>query len=213
MTERVFLCLIVIGILCPAWLYSQENHFPTNIEMLEQAAGIAADSMALVPPQSGALDLKTTPGGVEGGWLVEGVLRNKLVAAGWSVSDASAKDSLLVSPAEFQLRIRLIEVGLLYPRTWRRHFFFGRQVERVGRVSFMYDLVDQTDSNVLASGTTRGEVTDVVPASVLPAVSDSKYAFASPALEKGQWDRFIEGALVLAIVGVLVYLFYSNKTA
>jgi hypothetical protein len=32
-------------------------------------------------------------------------------------------------------------------------------------------------------------------------------------LEKSQWDRYIEGVLVLAIVGVLVYLFYSNKTA
>jgi hypothetical protein len=32
-------------------------------------------------------------------------------------------------------------------------------------------------------------------------------------VEKGQWDRYLEGGLVMAIIGVLIYLFYSNKTA
>jgi hypothetical protein len=44
-------------------------------------------------------------------------------------------------------------------------------------------------------------------------LSDPKYAFAAPELEKGSTDKYLEGGLVLAIIGVLVYLFYSNKTA
>jgi len=214
MAKRVFFCLVTIAILCPGWARSQDQTYPTNIEMLEQAIGIAADSMALVPPEGGALDVKITAGG-EGAWLLESVLRSKLVAGGWSVKEAGGRDSLAVAvpAAEFQLQVRLVDLGVIYARTWRKHLLFGRLVERVARVSFMYDLVDQTDNSVLASSAAKSEVRDVVPASALGSLSDPKYPFASPALEKGQWDRFIEGTLVLAIVGVLVYLFYSNKTA
>ena len=65
----------------------------------------------------------------------------------------------------------------------------------------------------MTSSEVSGEAVDVVPASMLDALGSPKYPFASPKLEKGQWDRYLEGGLVIAIIGVLVYLFYSNKTA
>jgi hypothetical protein len=89
----------------------------------------------------------------------------------------------------------------------------GKVVERVARVSLYYELIDLADDRVLVSSNVGSEAVDVVPASMLSALSNSNYSFASPQLEKGQWDRYLEGGLVIAIIGVLVYLFYSNKTA
>jgi len=214
MMRLLGLSLILIAILTPTWAASQENKYATNIEMVEQAMRIAADSMVVVPPSGRSPDLDIEAGSGEAVWLVEGMLREKLMAAGWSVKARNAPaDSGLASSAEFLFRVRIVDIGLIYARTWRRHLILGRAVERVARVSCLYDLVDRTTGSVVATAGAKAEVRDVVPASALPALSDSKYPFASPTLEKGQWDRLLEGILVLAIVGVLIYLFYSNKTA
>lgn len=215
MMRTAFLLPLVIAILAPAWAGCGERTYATNIEMVQQAMSLAADSMVVAPPsgRNPELDIETGAG-TEAVWLVEGVLREKLLTAGWNVRAPSAPaDSGHASPAEFVFKVRVVDLGLLYARTWRRHLISGRVVERVARVSCLYDLIDRTTGSVVVAAGAKAEVRDIVPASALPALSDSKYAFASPALEKGQWDRLLEGFLVLAIVGVLIYLFYSNKTA
>jgi hypothetical protein len=86
-------------------------------------------------------------------------------------------------------------------------------VERIARSSIYYELVDVARDQIRVSSNAKAEVRDVVPASRLAILADSKYQFTSPELKKSQWDRYLEGGLVIAIIGVLVYLFYSNKTA
>jgi hypothetical protein len=113
----------------------------------------------------------------------------------------------------FLLRLRVVELGLQYGRSWRRYLFAGRVVERLARASMYYELIDRSDDRIVASSSVRSEKSDVVPASLLPTLSNSDFQFASPELERGQWDRYLEGGLVIAIIGVLIYLFYSNKTA
>jgi hypothetical protein len=183
--------------------------------MVEQAVRLAADSMVVVPPPGRNPELDIEAGtGAEAAWLVETVLRQRMASAGWTVKAKSASGDSAIAPSTgFLLKVKIVDLGLLYTRTWRRHLISGRLVERVGRVSCLYDLIDRSSGSVLVTSSARAEVRDVVPASALPALSDAKYPFASPTLEKGQWDRLIEGILVLAIVGVLIYLFYSNKTA
>lgn len=215
MMKLLGLCLIFIAILMPGWALSEEPSHLTNIEMVEQAVRIAVDSMLVVPPAGRSPDLGIEAGtGAEAAWLVESVLKERLMDAGWNVKARSASaDSASALPAEFQLKVRIVDLGLIYARTWRRHLVLGRRVERVARVSFLYDLVDRTSGDVLVSAGAKGEARDEVPASALRALSDAKYPFASPQLEKGQWDRVIESILVLTIVFVLIYLFYSNKAA
>ncbi|MFZ1947907.1 MAG: hypothetical protein WAW06_10220 [bacterium] len=192
-----------------------QEAYPTNIEMVERAVRAAVDSMKVAPVAGRPAYLEVDAGsGTEAAWLVDNVLTGRLIEEGWNVrAKGSEKDSALVAAPEYLLKLRVGELGLIYARSWRRHLFFGKAVERVARVSFFYDLVDRTDDSVVRASSARAEVRDVVPASALRALADSKYPFASPVLEKSQWDRYVEGALVLAIVGVLVYLFYSNKTA
>ena len=202
------ICLICGSAVCA------DQTYPTNIELVQQAVDSALDSMDLVPPDGRPPILEIqAAGGSEGLWLVDNVLKGRLLEDGWSVTSKGAADSVSVGEPEFVLKIKVGDLGLIYARSWRRNLFFGRMVERVARASIFYDLIDQATGTVITASNVQGEKRDVVPASELPALSDDKYPFAAPEMIKSHWDRYVEGALVLAIVGVLIYLFYSNKTA
>jgi len=199
-----------------------EDDYLTNLELVEQAVRVAADSMDVRPPAGTDAHLQIDAGkGSEAAWLLDSVLKEELLAQGWRIkagiggeADTSAgADNVARESDGFLLRLRIVDLGLKYGRSWRRYLLGGKVVERIARASIFYELVDQAGDQVLVSSDVDGVVSDVVPASQLPALSNSKYSFASPDLEKSRWDKYLEGGLVIAIIGVLVYLFYSNKTA
>ena len=222
MTKGIWVCLA--GILFAA-LPSRglcEEEYPTNLELVERAVRIAADSMDIGPPAGADAYLEIDAGtGSEAAWLLDSVLKEELLDQGWRIraktveeADTSAGASGAIHENDgFLLRLRIVDLGLKYGRSWRRYLLGGKVVERIARASIFYELIDQAGDQVLVSSDVDGEVSDVVPASKLSILSNSKYSFASPELEKSRWDKYLEGGLVIAIIGVLVYLFYSNKTA
>jgi hypothetical protein len=213
MTRTVALVLAVV-LLGLGSARSAERAYPTNIELLEEAVAAAVGRMDMAPPdgRSPYLEIDAITGS-EGVWLVENALKERLLATGWKVKARPAAPDTTASPSDFLLKARVTDLGLIYGKSWRRYLVTGKMVERIARVSISYDLVDRTGGNVVVSSSANQELRDEVPASKLASLSDAKYGFASPALEKSQWDRNVEATLVLAIVGILVYLFYSNKTA
>jgi hypothetical protein len=192
-----------------------EDAYPTNLELVEQAVRVAVDSMDVRPPAGVDPYLEIEAGtGSEASWLLDSILKEELLNLGWRVKAASGGvDSAESSVRGFLLRLRVVELGLQYGRSWRRYLFAGQVVQRLARASIYYELIDRQDDRIVASSNVRSEKSDVVPASLLPTLSNSDFQFASPELERGQWDRYLEGGLVIAIIGVLIYLFYSNKTA
>jgi hypothetical protein len=171
--------------------------------------------MDVAPPGSGRPYLQIEAGtGEDASWLLDNVLKERLLAMGWRVQ--AGEDDPAEDPAQetsYLLSLRITDLELNYGRSWRRYVLVGKIIERIARVSFYYELVKRSDGQVLASSNARAEVRDNVPASMVPLLSDSEHGFAAPEMEKGQWDRYLEGGLVIAIIGVLIYLFYSNKTA
>jgi len=222
MTKGIWVCLV--GILIAA-LPSQgvcEDDYPTNLELNEQAVRIAADSMDIRPPAGTDAFLTIEAGdGNEAAWLLDSVLKGELLDQGWKIKaetvvvadSSSGADNATYEGGRFLLRLRIVDLGVKYARSWRRYLLGGKVVERIARASIFYELIDQRGDQVLVSSDVDGVASDVVPASQLSTLSNSKYSFASPELEKSRWDKYLEGGLVIAIIGVLVYLFYSNKTA
>jgi hypothetical protein len=208
-----YLGLIVVMVLPTAGI--AEDTYPTNIELVERAVRISADSMEVAPPAGTRPYLEIDAGsGSEASWLLDSVLKEELLGLGWRIRARSEPaDTGSNREDGFLLRLRIVDLGLRYARTWRRYVLGGKVVERVARASIYYELIDQSADQIVASSRADSEVSDVVPTSRLAMLSNSKYPFASPEIEKGQWDRYLEGGLVIAIIGVLVYLFYSNKTA
>jgi hypothetical protein len=207
--------LAVLAVLVSLAAASAEETYPTNIELVEQAVRQAADSMDVRPPAVSAphLGIETDAGG-EVSWLLDSVLKKHLLGLGWRIrAEAEPGDTVTGDGGGFLLKLRVVELGLNYGRSWRRYVLGGKFVQRIARVSIYYELVNLDSDHIDVSSSVRAEASDVVPASMLPALSSSKYGFASPELGKNRWDRYLEGGLVIAIVGVLIYLFYSNKTA
>jgi len=209
----VILAIAVLLSGLPDFVMAADDH-PTNLELVEQAVREAVYSIDSVPPADKGDDLGINIGGRdEGSWLLNSTLKDRLIGLGWRVrSKSETADSNTQWQTSFVLKVRVTDLGLRYTRTWRRYLLGSKLVERVARVSLYYELVDRKADQVVASSNAKAEARDIVPASLLPALSDSKHGFADPELEKSKWDRYLEGGLVLAIVGVLVYLFYSNKT-
>ena len=205
----------VLAVVClAATCVAEEKHYPTNLELIGQAVRQAADSMEIAPPPGSGPQLAIDAGqGSDASWLLESMLKEHLLGLGWSIQADSKDTDSAVTDEGFLLRMQIADLGLQYARSWRRYVLGGKVVERVARVALYYELVDLTDDRVVVSSNVGSDAVDVVPASMLPALSNPKYSFASPQLERGQWDRYLEGGLVIAIIGVLVYLFYSNKTA
>jgi hypothetical protein len=202
-----FVCLVAV---CMA----EGLEYPTNLELIGRAVRQAADAMEIEPPSGSTPVLEIRAGeGEDASWLLESVLKSHLLDMGWRIKAEAATAGDTVHNSDYVLRLRIADLGLKYGRSWRRFLFAGKMVERIARVAFYYELVYVADDRVVTSSDVGGEAVDVVPASMLDALSSPKYTFASPKLEKGQWDRYLEGGLVIAIIGVLVYLFYSNKTA
>jgi hypothetical protein len=215
MRKLAAVCLSSLVLLGLQSVSVADETYPTNLELVEQAVRNAVDSMDVAPPEGGKPNLRVRAGsGPDAAWLLDNVLKERLIAMGWNVragKDESAADSS--SEGGYQLKLKIIDLEMVYGRSWRRFVLVGKIVERIARVSIFYELVDRSSERVLASSHARSEIRDRVPASMLPLLSDTEYGFASPDMEKGQWDRYLEGGLVIAIIGVLIYLFYSNKTA
>jgi hypothetical protein len=206
--------IVVVLLVTPA-LTSADDAYPTNLELVERTVRAAIDSMEIAPPAGGSPELEIMAGaGGDAAWLLDSVLKERLLAMGWKVlADKPSGEQDSVSEADYKLKMEIVDLGLKYGRSWRRFLLVGKMVERIARVSIYYELIEEANGRIIASSNARSETRDVVPASLLPELSDSKHEFAAPEVEKTQWDRYLEGGLVLAIVGVLVYLFYSNKTA
>ena len=215
MRKLVAMCLSTLVLLGLQSVSLADEAYLTNLELVEQAVRTAVDSMDVAPPEGGNPYLRIRAGsGPDAAWLLDNVLKERLLEMGWSVGAAkeeSAADSS--SEGGYLLKLKVIDLEMVYGRSWRRFVLVGKMVERIARVSIFYELVDRSNERILASSHARSEIRDRVPASMLPLLSDSDYGFASPEVEKGQWDRYLEGGLVIAIIGVLIYLFYSNKTA
>jgi hypothetical protein len=213
--KKITIAVLLVSLLClAAACLAEDRVYPTNLELIGRAVRQAADSMRIEPPRGSQPLLEITAGqGEDAAWLLESVLKEQLIDLGWQVGTSSPVGDTVAVSGGYLLKLRVAELALRYGRSWRRYLFGSKLVERVARVALYYELIDTSEDRVLVSSDVGGEVVDVVPASKLEMLSSPKYSFASPELEKSQWDRYLEGGLVIAIIGVLVYLFYSNKTA
>jgi hypothetical protein len=215
MTKSSYVGFLLVLILLLAPAARADEDYPTNLEMVEQATIAAFDLIRVSAPPVPDSDIQVViEAGHAGGWLVEKIMNERMIERGWNikVTEESA-DSAASGNTPYVLKIKIVQLDLVYGKQWRRYIIASKVVERVARAAFYLELVDMVEGEMLESMSTRAEARDVVPAGALDVLSDSKYAFAAPELEKGSTDKYLEGGLVLAIIGVLVYLFYSNKTA
>jgi hypothetical protein len=106
---------------------------------------------------------------------------------------------------------RIIDMSLSYPQVRRQGFLGARILTRRASLNLSFRLEDQATGKVLWSERTKEERSDLVKRGMAGSLNNKTYPFLSPPLPDDPQSRFVEPALVVAVVGGLVYLFFANR--
>jgi hypothetical protein len=106
---------------------------------------------------------------------------------------------------------RIIDLSLSYPQIEREGFFGARLLTRKASLNLSFRLEDGTTGRVLWSEKGKEERSDQIKRSLARSVNNRTYPFLSPALPDDPQSRYLEPAMVIAVVGGLIYLFFANR--
>jgi hypothetical protein len=176
---------------------------------VEEAIEGVCDRLPLLEPKVLCLSPESD---APGNWMVEHALIQSLHRRSFRIliPDTSGGLSNTTCEDEAILRYRLMDLNLLYPSVQRKHLFGPRFVARQARLNVLLRL-DGSEGEVLWTEEVRGTREDWIPAKMLAAVEQEPISFISPQLKADGWNRFAEPALLSAVVGGLIYLFYATQ--
>lgn len=202
---------------------------PSNLVVVKELVSSGLDSLLAIMPVPGTEGIVIRRGGEpparlegdaddgSGANLVEDLLAERLTRRGLTVhvgSSPSGADTLAEASTARALPVleyRMIELRVDYPSGRRRHYLGRKEVERVVRVHVHLRLLERTGGAVRWAGTAERARRDVVPFSLLRSLESAGFGFTRAEAEEQKWDKVLEPVIATAIVGGLIYLFYSNK--
>ena len=181
-------------------------------ELTASIADGALDKMGL--PEGARVHLRQTDQH-EANWLVQSVLVEALTDRGHAILTgnigSAAGEDEGGSPS-YEISYRIVACETAYPRAWREWVVGSRKVERRTTVDIRFQLSDATKT-ILWAGSGQRDKRDIVPGGRVAELTTPGQAFTAPELQTGGWDRIIEPVVVAGIVGGLIYLFYTSKSA
>jgi hypothetical protein len=187
--------------------------FPTNLELLRLAVEEAIEKVCdRLPSHEPKIICLRRESQVPGNWLVEHAFSQSLLRRNFRVL---APDTLGVQPrpacaGREILHYRVVDLDLLYPTSRRKHLFGPLLVHREARLHVFLHL-DRDNGEILWTGEAQHTKGDWLPAKMLEYVEGESVPFISPQLKPDGWGRFAEPALLSAVVGGLIYLFYTTQ--
>jgi hypothetical protein len=143
-------------------------------------------------------------------WLLEEEVVSYLLSSEYQVGSQSTQTKADL-PESRSLFYRIIEMSLEYPKIDRKGFLGKRMVARKASLNLSFKLEDDEIGEVIWVGRGKDERSDRVKKSAVKSLNNESYAFLSPALPQDAQSRFVEPALVVAVVGGLIYLFFANR--
>jgi hypothetical protein len=143
-------------------------------------------------------------------WLLEDELISYLLSLRYQVG-SSASDSNYSLSESISLFYRIIELKLDYPKVQRKGFLGIRLVTREVSLNLSFRLDDKSTGKVLWFKRGKEEKSDLMKKSMLPSLNNQSYPFLSPSLSSDSQGKYLEPALLVAVVGGLVYLFFANR--
>jgi len=188
----------------------QENP-PSNEEFLrESIRSLLERTFDDFPPANSKLLLLKAEEEHPANWLLEDELVFYLLSSDYQVTLHSIESSYDLSESQ-SLFYRIIEMSLNYPKTKRKGFLGARLVTRKTWLNLSFRLKDNATGKVLWTKRGKEERSDWVKKSMIKSVNNPSYPFLSPSLPDDPHSRFLEPALVVAVVGGLIYLFFANR--
>ncbi|MFH1336448.1 MAG: hypothetical protein ABII96_08015 [Candidatus Zixiibacteriota bacterium] len=207
--------IAVIGWIAPFSLAQdkitpQENP-PTNEEFLrETLRSLFAETFTDFPESASDLLILKAEEDRPEKWLVEDELAVYLLSLNYQVG-LKAVDSDSSLPESKSLFYRIIDLKLDYPETHRKGFLKEKLVTRRAVVNLSLREEDPTTGKVIWLKRGKLEKRDVVRKSMIKSSNNQSYPFLSPSLSGDPINKYIEPALLTAVVGGVIYLFFANR--
>lgn len=200
--EITFLIFLSLSSRCLA----SENSLPlTNEGFLRQTINrVLEDCLKEAPLDSKLVWLKQEDEKTSG-WIVEEEIVSYLGKKG-EVGIGKEK----IKEGDLSLSFRIIKLSLEYPEVKRKKFLGRSWVRREVQVLLSFILSDNL-GEVLWSKKGEGKDSDLVKMDQLEALNNKHYTFLSPEVPESSWGKLVEPAVVTAVVGALVYLFFANR--
>ncbi len=200
---------------------------PSNLVVVKELLASAVDSLLAIMPRPGGGTILLGRGeegrsgagkgeGTRSGDdLLENILVERLTGMGLSVRLAEEEadpDSVGAGSSEAGpvVEYHVLDLKVNYPSGGRRHFIGRKELHRMVWVDVHLRLL-QGDGAVRWAGGAERTYRDVVPFSLLNSLKTDGFGFTDAESEGQKWDRILEPLIATAIVGGLIYLFYSNK--
>jgi hypothetical protein len=209
-----FMIVIIGGIVPLSWAEDKitpEENPPTNEEFLrETLRSLFSETFTDFPrSNSDLLRLKAEEDRPEN-WLVENELIAYLLSLNYQVG-LSDIDSISDFPESKLLFYRIIDLKLDYPQTYRKGFLKEKLVTRRAEVNLSLREENPATGKVIWLKRGRLEKTDVVRKSAIKSLNNQSYPFLSPSLSGDPMNKYLEPALLTAVVGGVIYLFFANR--
>jgi hypothetical protein len=143
-------------------------------------------------------------------WLLEDELVSYLQSKNFQVAlhTGSVQNEF---PKSWSLFYRIIQMKLSYPQVRRKGFFGHKLVTREAKLNVSFRLEEKESGKVLWTKRETEERSDVVKKQTIKYLNNDSYSFLSPPLPEDSQAKYIEPALVAAVVGGLIYLFFANR--
>jgi len=216
--NRVILILLVIFLtmLFPVRVFAdkkeQEKENPvSNEEFLRESVRVLLGKTFLDFPRTESTFIFVNPEEEDSAnWLLEDELVSYLQSLNFQVAlhPGGGQNEL---PKAWSLFYRIIQMNLSYPQVKRKGFFGPKWLTRKANLNVSFRLEEKESGKVLWSKRETEERSDIVKKQTIKYLNNDSYSFLSPPLPEDSQAKYIEPALVAAVVGGLIYLFFANR--
>lgn len=183
----------------------------SNEEFLRESVRSLFDHAFLDFPRSESrLVLVNSEEENDANWLLEDELILYLQSLNFQVALHSGSGQKEM-PEAWSLLYQIIEMKLSYPQVKRKGFFGHKLVTRKAKLNLSFRLQEKESGRLLWIKRETEEKSDVVGKKAIKFLNNDSYPFLSPPLPEDLQTRYLEPALIAAVVGGLIYLFFANR--
>jgi hypothetical protein len=143
-------------------------------------------------------------------WLLEDELTSYLQSLNFQVALRLPSGQNEV-PEAWSLSYRIIKMELSYPQVKRKGVFGPKWVTRKAQLNLSFRLEEKEGGRILWGKRKTEERSDMIKKETIKYLNNDSYSFLSPPLPEDSRAKYLEPALVAAVVGGLVYLFFANR--
>ena len=136
----------------------------------------------------------------EANWIVEHLLLEEFLSRGFEVT----LDSTAAGSAGANLSYRIVDLSVSGSSG-----VLGGRIERRCRLTLALRLTSGGELRWQTEA--KSEIADRVSKSRIEVLQNSSYDFADTELEEKNWGKFVEPIIVSAVLGSLIYIFFTNR--